>query len=386
MDWFDENDVQAKLKEVPKFKMNNSSFEQIRSNLKNTVRESEKSKKPVTAIKSTIVALSGIAVAIAVFIHVPLHRSSLNIHGTTGGLVSSRPAYPSNSVETTKKSQNDTPFDYTKFLSFTPLLPSITSGLKMYQQSSINIRGNVGNFSVEYGGTGSKWFNLSEQLTSELQPSLQSDHVQNPKRVTKNGINLIVSPVLSNQSNTLKYFYVALVKNHIDFNLTFSSTFSTSEAEDIATHLNVINTQKPSILISTNNVSEAMKAISFKPVIPSRTLTGYHQGIVSSNVNFASNTQQFGIQYDSNAKGIGNLTVIQSTGKNTWARQIFAKANKSTVGGQSAYLANTQFTGPCLMWIDPKTGVLFEILMSAETQQSVNRAKQLASIFINAAN
>ena len=107
MDWSGEEDIQSKLKDIPKFKMSEWSAEQIKSNLKTVSVKPQKSRKGITALKSVGVALSGAAVAAIVLTNLPSHHLS-NVQMTTGAGGSSSSTANATSSPSTVSGTNTT--------------------------------------------------------------------------------------------------------------------------------------------------------------------------------------------------------------------------------------------------------------------------------------
>lgn len=347
--------------------------ERLFSNLSSRKRKGKSSK-----FASAIAVLSGVAVAAVVLMNMSLHYSSLNARSTTGGNTST----PSNTTHPNKETKS-APYDFSKFLPFTPLLPSNTSGLAI-SQNVILLTPAQKSFFLEYGEQSSKWFSVDEVPTSKPQPYIMQPNAQSTK-VYKNEMELLVSQPTSKQhSNQSSYssFYIAFLKNHVNYSLEFSSKFSVGEAEDIATHINVVPTQKPSINISTSNLSEAMKAISLKSVLPA-TLNIQGEKIKPFIIQAGSNVQQHWKLISVLYSGLASLDIYERTGSIKWAKQIIAKSAKITIGGQDAYLANAKSIGPCLMWIDPHSSNVFWI----KTQKNnLTIEKQAAAIVMKTVN
>lgn len=339
---------------------------------------SRKRRRKSPKLTSAIAALSGVAVTAVVIMNIPLHHSPSNANSTTGGNIST----PSNTTRTNKETKSQ-PYDFSKFLPFTPLLPSNTSGLAI-SQDVILLTPVQKSFFLEYGDHSSKWFSVEEVPTSKSQPYIMKPNVRSTK-VFKNGMELLVSQPTSQQyGNQPSYssFYIAFLKNHVNYSLEFSSTFSVSEAEDIATHITVVATQKPSINISTSSLPEAMKAISLKSVLP-ETVNIQSQKMKPFLIQAGSNVQQHWKLISVLYSGLPSLDIYEKTGSTKWAKQIIAKSTKIRIGGQDAYLANTKSTGSCLMWIDPHSSNVFWI----KTQNNnLTIEKQAAAIVMKTVN
>lgn len=120
--------------------------ERLLSQLGNAERKSQRAKKRVAALKPAVVALSGVVVATVVFFNIPLHRSSSNIHVTTGsgGSVSSTSSTNTGASSTAASSTTTTKPSYSYFgikASFRPMIP--TSMPSVYHLNTSDLQINL---------------------------------------------------------------------------------------------------------------------------------------------------------------------------------------------------------------------------------------------------
>lgn len=134
MDWFGEEEIQSKLKDIPKFKMSEWSAEQIKLNVTNVPVKPQKSRQGITILKSVGVALSGAAVAAVVLTNLPSQHLP-NAHLTTGAGNSSSPTANTKSSTQSETSANtvSTPYSYFGMAaSLKPMVPAaLTQGYQV---------------------------------------------------------------------------------------------------------------------------------------------------------------------------------------------------------------------------------------------------------------
>lgn len=265
----------------------------------------------------------------------------------------------------TSSTGNKNGFNFSKYLPFTPLLPSYTAGYQLSHSEItryLNTRqnGDAISYSASYGNA----FTIIEGHPNQLQIA--------PSSATKTNITL------SNNIHATMQKHdggesIEFTQNGLLFDVTtINGGLSLQKLEKVCSSIRVPATQTPSeIHIEGNSTS----GLSFKPIMMGQFYvpSGFKLNTQGSAINISGNSKQESYQI-TYRNGSSYLTVTQSTGK----QPNYTKGTtyqSTTIQGVSVLEQHTNSMEPVYVFTIPQTHVhvvVYSNISSSEVKKVVN--------------
>lgn len=258
-------------------------------------------------------------------------------------------------------------FDFSKYLPFTPLLPSYTAGYQLTHSEITRYlnTGQNGN-AISYSASYSTAFSLIEGRPHQLHiaPSL------NPK----------TNVTLSNNIHASIYTYdggesIEFINNGLLYDLTTTNGVSLQELEKVCTSISVPASVAPNDIHVSDNGARSASVLSFSSVRVGQFYVpkGYSLNVQGSAINISGTSKQesFQITY---RKGSSYLTITQSTGSEPDYTQGITYHNVK-IQGVSVLEQSSNSMEPKAFFTIPQTNVhvvVYSNISSREVSKVVN--------------
>lgn len=258
-------------------------------------------------------------------------------------------------VTTNRDSKNQTGgdiksamFNFHKYLSFTPLLPSYTAGYQLSYSEVIRylnlpLNSNAISYSASYGDG----FVVTEGLSNQL-------HLAQISRKTDLMIDNNIHATMQKHDGGES---IDFVKNNILYDVTtINGGISLKDLKKVCASIRIPATQPPSEIHLSDDGPNSSQ-LSFMPLkagqfyVPS----GFALNVQGSAVNISQNSksESFQITY---RKGLSYIMVIQSKGMVPNYATNFSFRNVK-INGTSVYTQSTNSSLPVAVFTRPKTSV-----------------------------